>query len=86
LLAKNPAQRIQSAAQIKRHPWYKNMDWASLALKKMQPPFKINVKSIESLEHFDEIYTKIKIEEDSSPENVAAWQAFDNFDYAFQGV
>jgi hypothetical protein len=85
LLTKNPTQRIQSAAQIKRHPWYKNMDWSSLAVKKIRPPFRITVKNIESAEHFDTNFTNMRPLEESV-EADTTWQAFEDFDYAFQGV
>ena len=43
LLDRSPDSRIKTAAEIKRHPWFKGLDWQKLALKKLQPPFNISV-------------------------------------------
>ena len=43
LLQRDPSNRFSTAAEIKRHPWFKNLKWQSVALKKMNPPLTISV-------------------------------------------
>merc|ERR1712137_606817 len=40
LLEKDPEERFQCAAEIKRHPWFKGIDWDKVALKRVLPPFR----------------------------------------------
>jgi hypothetical protein len=42
LLVKDPARRLgaqEDASEIKRHPFFHDMNWQALSLKKIQPPF-----------------------------------------------
>ena len=60
LLQRNPAQRLGSngAEEIKRHPFFaRHIDWARLAAKKIQPPFKPSVESVLDVANFDQEFT-----------------------------
>ena len=60
LLQRNPAQRLgcNGAEEIKRHPFFsRHIDWARLAAKKIQPPFKPSVESVLDVANFDSDFT-----------------------------
>lgn len=44
LLVKDPRKRLgggdEDAAELKRHPFFKNLDWEKLARKEIPAPFK----------------------------------------------
>lgn len=55
------AQR--DAAELKEHPFFKNIDWEALSLKQATPPFKPVVESDESTSNFDPEFTSADIRE-----------------------
>ncbi|KAF8974603.1 kinase-like domain-containing protein [Flammula alnicola] len=66
LLNRNPKHRLgaqRDAAELKEHPFFKNIDWAALALKQVTPPFKPVVESDESTNNFDPEFTSADIRE-----------------------
>jgi len=44
LLRRNPYERLNSPKYIKQHPFFKEIEWDKLSVKKIKPPFKITVK------------------------------------------
>lgn len=61
------AQR--DAAELKEHPFFKDIDWHALALKQLTPPFKPVVESDESVANFDPEFTTADVR-DAGPEGV----------------
>ncbi|KAF7346413.1 Non-specific serine/threonine protein kinase [Mycena sanguinolenta] len=59
LLERDPTRRlgVNGAAEIKKHPFFANMDFKKLAQKKIQPPFKPNVASPVDVSNFDTVFT-----------------------------
>ncbi|KAJ7644191.1 kinase-like domain-containing protein [Roridomyces roridus] len=59
LLIRDPTRRlgVNGAAEIKKHPFFANMDFKLLAQKKIQPPFKPNVTSPVDVSNFDTVFT-----------------------------
>jgi protein-serine/threonine kinase len=60
LLNRNPKHRLgaeRDAAELKEHPFFKNIDWKLLAAKQVTPPFKPVVESDESVANFDPLFT-----------------------------
>ncbi|KDR83366.1 hypothetical protein GALMADRAFT_55345 [Galerina marginata CBS 339.88] len=60
LLNRNPKHRLgahRDAAELKEHPFFKNIDWVGLSLKQLTPPFKPVVESDESTNNFDPEFT-----------------------------
>jgi hypothetical protein len=55
------AQR--DAAELKEHPFFKNIDWEALSLKQSTPPFKPVVESDESTSNFDPEFTSADLRE-----------------------
>ncbi|KAF8901721.1 kinase-like domain-containing protein [Gymnopilus junonius] len=64
LLNRNPKHRLgaqRDAAELKEHPFFKNIDWVALSQKKATPPFKPVVESDESTSNFDPEFTTADI-------------------------
>lgn len=60
LLNRNPKHRLGSendAEDLKRHPFFAQIDWNLLANKKIPPPFKPLVESEDSVANFDPEFT-----------------------------
>jgi serine/threonine protein kinase len=59
LLTRDPAQRlgVNGADEIRRHPFFEEIDWQRLAQKKIQPPFKPSVSSPVDVSNFDTVFT-----------------------------
>uniref|UniRef100_A0A3Q2QCY1 protein kinase C n=1 Tax=Fundulus heteroclitus TaxID=8078 RepID=A0A3Q2QCY1_FUNHE len=64
LLQKDPALRLGSgeedAAEIKQHPFFKNMDWDALLAKRMKPPFLPAIAAPQDVSNFDEEFTRLQ--------------------------
>ncbi|KAI1430113.1 kinase-like domain-containing protein [Xylaria sp. FL1777] len=60
LLNRNPKHRlgaIDDAEELKRHPFFANVDWVSLSKKLITPPFKPKLKSETDVSYFDPEFT-----------------------------
>lgn len=61
LLRKNPEKRLGSsekdAEDVKKQAFFRNINWADLLAKRIQPPFKPIVKSPEDVSNFDDEFT-----------------------------
>jgi len=61
-LDRNPETRLTEIESIKKHHWFKDMDWDSLLSKELQPPYIPQV-SKESTILIDEAFTKMDVNE-----------------------
>lgn len=57
LLQKDPAKRLDKAAEIRAHPFFKNIDWKKLLDKGYAPPFKPTVNGFLDTLNFDQDFT-----------------------------
>ncbi|XP_036061529.1 protein kinase C eta type [Onychomys torridus] len=62
-MTKNPTMRLGSLAQggeheILRHPFFKEIDWARLNHRQLEPPFRPRIKSREDVSNFDPDFIK----------------------------
>lgn len=61
LLQKVPANRLgcreEGAEELKKHPWFKDIDWDKLQEKQIKPPVVPNVRSAMDTQNFDEEFT-----------------------------
>lgn len=60
LLNRNPKHRLgatDDAEELKRHPFFADIDWEALAKKKITPPFKPKLKSETDTSNFDPEFT-----------------------------
>lgn len=72
LLNRNPKHRLgaqRDAAELKEHPFFKDIDWDALARKQVAPPFKPVVESDESVANFDPEFTTADVR-DAGPEGI----------------
>lgn len=59
LLNNNPKDRLghNGADEIKRHPFFAELDWKQLVNKKIAMPFRPNVEDGKDTGHFDKVFT-----------------------------
>lgn len=61
LLRRNPERRLgageKDAEEVKKHPFFRNVDWAALLAKKTRPPFIPTIKGREDVSNFDDEFT-----------------------------
>lgn len=62
-MTKNPTMRLGSLTQggehaILRHPFFKEIDWAQLNHRQVEPPFRPRIKSREDVSNFDPDFIK----------------------------
>ncbi|KAK0146704.1 Serine/threonine-protein kinase N2 [Merluccius polli] len=64
LLQKDPEKRLgageQDAKEVKRHHYFRGVDWLALLAKKVKPPFVPVIKTQEDVSNFDEEFTHLK--------------------------
>lgn len=73
LLNRNPKHRLgaqRDAAELKEHPFFKQIDWAALAARMVPPPFKPSVDSDESVANFDTEFTQANLLEEAPSDAV----------------
>jgi len=52
-LDRDPARRVKNAHDIKKHRWFRKINWKDLLDKKITPPFKPIVKSDDDCRNID---------------------------------
>nr|XP_033771125.1 serine/threonine-protein kinase N2 isoform X1 [Geotrypetes seraphini]XP_033771126.1 serine/threonine-protein kinase N2 isoform X1 [Geotrypetes seraphini] len=61
LLRRNPERRLgaseKDAEEVKRHPFFRQIDWDALLAKKVKPPFVPTIRSREDVSNFDDEFT-----------------------------
>ncbi|XP_046858995.1 RAC-alpha serine/threonine-protein kinase-like [Xenia sp. Carnegie-2017] len=61
LLEKNPKQRlggdVSDANQIKKHPFFRDVNWTDVLNKKIKPPYIPTIKDSEDTSYFDREFT-----------------------------
>jgi len=57
LFKRNPDNRLSSVEDIKRHPFFSNIDWDLLLEKQIEPPYKPAVSRVDDAFYFDTEYT-----------------------------
>jgi protein-serine/threonine kinase len=75
LLNRNPKHRLgatDDAEELKRHPFFDDVDWNLLAQKVIAPPFKPKLKSETDVSYFDPEFTQALEQNGSLNERAAA--------------
>ena len=62
MLQKDPNKRYKSVAEIKKHPWLKDVDWDAMLSKSIAPPIVPNVKD----SHIDPDYIELPLDFEES--------------------
>ncbi|KAI1889370.1 hypothetical protein AGOR_G00178550 [Albula goreensis] len=61
LLRRNPERRLgageRDAEEVKKHPFFRNVDWSGLLAKKVKPPFVPTIRGREDVSNFDNEFT-----------------------------
>ncbi|MBN3298616.1 PKN2 kinase, partial [Amia calva] len=61
LLRRNPERRLgageRDAEEVKKHPFFRTVDWNGLLAKKVKPPFVPIIKGREDVSNFDDEFT-----------------------------
>lgn len=62
LLTRDPTKRLgtSDAAEIKKHPFFRSIDWDKLFKKEVEPTFKPKVKSEADISQIDPVFTSEK--------------------------
>jgi serine/threonine protein kinase len=58
MLKKDPNKRIQSISEIKKHTWFKDVNWDDVLNKRLTPPIVPNVKE----SHIDPEYSELPLD------------------------
>ncbi|CAD8206083.1 unnamed protein product [Paramecium octaurelia] len=88
LLKKKPNERLGNkgdAEEIKKHPWFKRMDFQRLIAKEIQAPIIPDLQSATDLSNFNPQILDEKIEE-GEPQGTTNTQALKKFDQEFYGL
>uniref|UniRef100_A0A3B3SYD6 non-specific serine/threonine protein kinase n=1 Tax=Paramormyrops kingsleyae TaxID=1676925 RepID=A0A3B3SYD6_9TELE len=92
LLKKSPVQRLGSSkadcADIKKHPFFRHIDWDDLLNKRVEPPYKPSLQSEEDVSQFDSRFTRqtpVDSPDDTSLSQ-SAEHAFAGFTYVAPSV
>nr|AAB33196.1 ATPK19=ribosomal-protein S6 kinase homolog [Arabidopsis thaliana, Peptide, 471 aa] [Arabidopsis thaliana]BAA07661.1 ribosomal-protein S6 kinase homolog [Arabidopsis thaliana] len=87
LLQKEPERRLGSgpsgAEEIKKHKWFKAINWKKLEAREVQPSFKPAVSGRQCIANFDKCWTDMSVLDSpaSSPNSDAKANPFTNFTY-----
>lgn len=86
LLTRDVEKRLgASSADVKKHPFFKDIDWDKLEKKEVDPPFKPKVKSDTDTSQIDSVFLVEKAQdslvENSLSETIQRENAFDDFTY-----
>ncbi len=60
---KDPHKRLDDPDIIKRHPFFKGIDWDKLEVKKVQSPIKLSESDVSK--NFDPKYTQMPVNDDA---------------------
>ena len=89
LLDRDPKKRLgagpEDSEEIKRHPYFANIDWQKLLNKDLKPPFKPQVESECDTSNFDPVFTDAmpvdSLPNSSAPLSETIQQNFKGFTY-----
>lgn len=66
LLTKEASKRLgfgpTGSVEIMKHAFFKGVDWKKLENRQVASPFKPTIRSIDSVENFDKIWTDLPVQ------------------------
>ncbi|XP_053956876.1 chromosomal serine/threonine-protein kinase JIL-1 [Anastrepha ludens] len=85
MLHKDPKKRLggnsKNAAEIKKHPFFKGIDWDELKSKRRKAPFKPKLDSEDDTQNFSEEFTKQPVIDSPAPVPVNTHRLFRGYSY-----
>uniref|UniRef100_A0AAQ4NT05 protein kinase C n=1 Tax=Gasterosteus aculeatus aculeatus TaxID=481459 RepID=A0AAQ4NT05_GASAC len=89
LLRRNPERRLgagdKDAEEVKKHLFFRNMDWNGLLAKKVKPPFVPTIQGANDVSNFDDEFTSeapiLTPPREPRPLNSDEQHMFSDFDY-----
>jgi serine/threonine protein kinase len=63
LLVVPPSKRMSNPYDMKRHEFFRGIDWEKLQRREVKPPFRPNVSGIKDLRYFDKMFTEESVNE-----------------------
>lgn len=89
LLTRDVDKRLGSGPDgsndVKRHPFFRDIDWNKLDNYAIEPPFKPKVKNLDDISQIDQVFTDEKpqdsLTENSLSETIVRENNFDGFTY-----
>ena len=84
MLHKDPTKRLghHSAKEIKEHPWFAELNWESLLLRKIKPPFMPKLASDIDTRNFGNEFTSCSVDSEGDREPVKTEEdKFKDFSY-----
>ncbi|XP_017480123.1 PREDICTED: STE20-like serine/threonine-protein kinase, partial [Rhagoletis zephyria] len=85
MLHKDPKKRLggnnKNAADIKKHPFFKGIDWDELKSKRRKAPFKPKLDSEDDTQNFSEEFTKQPVIDSPAPVPVNTHRLFRGYSY-----
>jgi serine/threonine protein kinase len=87
LLTRDVEKRLgsNSSMDVKKHPFFKDIDWEKLEKKEVEPPYKPKVKSDSDTSQIDSVFLVEKAQdslvENALSETIQRENAFDDFTY-----
>ena len=87
LLTKEASKRLgfgpTGSADVMKHAFYKGVDWKKLEARDVLSPFKPTIRTIDSVENFDKIWTDLPVQDSPCTTPVESRSAEDHS--AFEG-
>ena len=85
LLQKEPSQRLGSGPSggddIKRHKWFKTINWKKLEARELLPKFKPDVTGKDCTANFDRCWTTMPLDDSPAPTPTSAGEHFQGYTY-----
>jgi len=86
MLNRDPEKRLGGGAtdgeEVKRHPFFKNLDWMKLDARKIEPPFKPVLKDEHDVKYFEKEFVAQPVVNSEVGEGGREIGHFDGFTYA----
>lgn len=76
-----PGGNNKNAAEIKKHAFFKGIDWDELKSKRRKAPFKPNLDSEDDTQNFSEEFTKQPVIDSPAPVPVNTHRLFRGYSY-----
>jgi len=85
MLCRDPERRLgashEDAAEIKRHPFFADVDWDRVYKKLYHPPFSPDIRSSEDVKYFDKEFVTLPVVNSEVGASYADAQHFEGFSY-----